>query len=268
MSLLCIQETNLSQAWVQAVRALDALPGQARAVHTVVSISDPTVEDLAVRAMLDDLLERIPDYSVTTVANTIFPYAIAATSSSHRQLVDRYVNCLPRLKQFDGNQYGTYFSRLVHYPAKNGPIDQLGRILERLPKAGRARYTRYEASIDDPAQPAFDPPAEETSLAAGASIYLPGSDNTPGTFPCMSHCSFQLDASGRLHLLATYRSQDMVRKAYGNYLGLARLLCYMASQSGLLPGRLTVVAGQAKIEEFRNNVSLMLSQPMIPGLGP
>jgi hypothetical protein len=40
----------------------------------------------------------------------------------------------------------------------------------------------------------------------------------------------------------------MVQRAYGNYVGLGRLLAYVAEQSGLRTGHLTVVAGLAQIE--------------------
>jgi thymidylate synthase len=66
--------------------------------------------------------------------------------------------------------------------------------------------------------------------------------------PCLSHLSFQLDRIGQVHALATYRSHYMTERAYGNYLGLGRLLGHISTQAGLQPGTLTVVAGYAQIE--------------------
>jgi hypothetical protein len=40
----------------------------------------------------------------------------------------------------------------------------------------------------------------------------------------------------------------MVKRAYGNYVGLGRLLAYVAEEAGLWTGQLTVVAGLAQIE--------------------
>ncbi|MBT2466138.1 hypothetical protein J7E92_32415 [Streptomyces sp. ISL-63] len=40
----------------------------------------------------------------------------------------------------------------------------------------------------------------------------------------------------------------MVTRAYGNYLGLGRLLAYLAKHAEVSPGALTVVAGHAQIE--------------------
>jgi hypothetical protein len=58
-----------------------------------------------------------------------------------------------------------------------------------------------------------------------------------------------------------------VKRAYGNYLGLGRLLAYVAGQAGLAIGQLTVVAGQAQIEMALRKVGLLLSQPdTLPGV--
>jgi thymidylate synthase len=40
----------------------------------------------------------------------------------------------------------------------------------------------------------------------------------------------------------------MFERAYGNYLGLGRLLAYIANQADLSPGTLTVVAGHAHLD--------------------
>ena len=66
-------------------------------------------------------------------------------------------------------------------------------------------------------------------------------------FPCLSFCSFQLDHD-RLHLTAHYRSQYLLQRGYGNYLGLARLQAYVAAVVGIQPGQLLVVAGLAHAE--------------------
>lgn len=279
MSVLCIEASNASQAWLRGVRALDRRRDP-RALHMVVSIDDPTVEEQSIRTAVDMILNDNGLPPVDTVANTIFPAAIAATSSSHEELVRRYLACLSRLRQFKGNQLGTYFARLVSYPGPSGPVDQLGAAIARLQKAGRARFTRYEALVDQPlpysgsadtitaaGKPAE--PAEPDSAVMGlfCPIYAPGKDNTPGSFPCMSHCSFQLDADSRVHALAYYRSQSMVQRAYGNYMGLGRLLRYVAEQAGLDTGQLTIVAGQVRIEMARRQVGLVVSQPdTLPGL--
>lgn len=280
MSVLCIQAPNISEAWLQAVRELDRRPDP-RALHMIVSIEAPTAEDDLIRTAVDRLLGDLQQPGIDTVANTIFPTAIAATSSSHKELVERYLRYLPRLRKFPGNQFGTYFARLIAYPGIKGEVDQVAAVVDRLQKGGRAPFTRYEALIDQPeVDGALDVrtttlQGNESSSAgrellhdvASASIYTPGKDRTPGHFPCLSHCSFQKDSEARVHLLAYYRSQSMVERAYGNYLGLGRLLQYVADQAGLRTGQLTVVAGQARIEMARRQVRQLAAQPeILPGL--
>ncbi|MGW0192048.1 hypothetical protein [Nonomuraea sp. NPDC003201] len=278
MSVLCIQASNISEAWLQAVRELDRRPDP-RALHMIVSIEAPTIEDEPIRTAVDRLLNDLKQPGIDTVANTIFPAAIAAACSNHKELVERYLRYLPRLRKFPGNQFGTYFARLIAYPGVKGEVDQVAAVVDRLQKGGRAPFTRYEALIDQPeADGVVDArvttlQGDESSSAgrelhdvASVPIYTPGKDRTPGHFPCLSHCSFQKDSEARVHLLAYYRSQSMVERAYGNYLGLGRLLQYVADQAGLRTGQLTVVAGQARIEMARRQVRRVAAQPeILPG---
>ncbi|OLT30694.1 hypothetical protein BJF79_38400 [Actinomadura sp. CNU-125] len=284
MPVPCISAPNVSQAWLEAVRALDRKGSDPRALHMVVSIDDPTTEEEPIRAAVDMLLRDLDLPPADTVANTIFPAALAATCADHDELVERYLKYLPRLLKFKGNHLGTYFARLIDYPGPKGPVDQLGAAIARMQKGGRARFTRYEALVDQPMphtpETMKDKATENEAMGkefvdpgsapveAFSPIYVPGKDNTPGSFPCMSHCSFQLDAAGKVHALAYYRSQSMVQRAYGNYLGLGRLLDHVVGQAGLETGRLTIVAGQAQIEEpFRRRAGLVAAQPeTLPGL--
>jgi hypothetical protein len=282
MPMLCIEGANVSRAWLEAVRALARMGSDPRALHMVVSIADPITEEPEIRRVVDMLLTDVDLPPVDTVANTIFPAATAATCNSHAQLAERYLAYLPRLRKFKGNRLGTYFGRLIAYPGPNGPVDQLARAIDRMQKGGLARFTRYEALIDQPtshhlgeinpvgadleeSEPSDPGPAgingEGEASAAFVPIYVPGKDNVPGNFPCLSYCSFQLDAEGRVHAVAYYRSQFMVQRAYGNYLGLGRLLHYVAEQAGLRTGELTVVAGQAQIEVARRKTAQVASQP-------
>jgi thymidylate synthase len=94
--------------------------------------------------------------------------------------------------------------------------------------------------------------------AVAMPVRAPGRDNGLLGFPCLSHCSFQLDRSGTLHAMAHYRSHLMVERAYGNYLGLGRLMAYIASQAGLETGELTVTAGYARLD-CRGRLSALLA---------
>jgi hypothetical protein len=60
--------------------------------------------------------------------------------------------------------------------------------------------------------------------------------------------------------MAHYRSQLMIERAYGNYLGLGQLLSYIAAQAGLRCGELTVTAGYAVLD-YRHDIHALISRP-------
>ena len=59
-----------------------------------------------------------------------------------------------------------------------------------------------------------------------------------------SHLSFSW-LHGAVSLLAIYRSHDFISRAYGSYLGLGRLLQFVAHESGFPAGELTCVSASA-----------------------
>ncbi|GIJ22872.1 hypothetical protein [Micromonospora lutea] len=244
METFTVQALDVSTAWVRTCRALLDVPTH-RAFHTVVRILDPQRDDPVVRAELDRILAVKGMQPVRTVANTIFPAALAANTATHEDLVSRYRNLYPALKRMhSSNRLGTYFHRLIDYPGKDGGVDQIGGIIRQLRLQGKInpKSACYEANLADPSK-------DGKSWTASAPIRVPGRDNGIMQFPCLSHCSFQLDnRTRRLHLAALYRSHYMVEKAYGNYLGLGNLLAYVARQSDLEPGTLTVTAGYAQLD--------------------
>lgn len=253
MNVIAVSGSNVSSAWLAACRAMDG--GSPAAYHTVVRIEDPLAEDPAVRATVDGILAAARLQSVKTVANTIFPAAVAAGSQGHLDLARRYTEMLPSVRRMShANIHGTYFGRLVAYPGPGGPVNQLDAIITRLrsetAKAGTGTgpmTAAYEAAF---AAPGDNASAEPGGCAAAlhAEVRVPGQDNRVRGFPCLSHCSFQLDRSGTLHAMAHYRSHRMTERAYGNYMGLGRLLGYIAGQAGLGTGQLTVTAGYAVLD--------------------
>ena len=85
----------------------------------------------------------------------------------------------------------------------------------------------------------------------GMPVYLPGFDNQVRGGQCLSHVSLTL-TENRLAMTALYRHQVYVARAYGNYLGLARLLAFLAYESGREIGELMVVASHADIDTTRS----------------
>ena len=84
-------------------------------------------------------------------------------------------------------------------------------------------------------------------------VFDPAHDTSAMAFPCLSFLSFQLDKSD-LHVVAHYRSQYLVERGYGNYLGIVNLLRYVADQVGLIPGGVTIVVGLAHADRLRRDL--------------
>ena len=264
MRTIDVAGPDVSAAWLAACQAMCGNPPVA--YHTVVRIQNPLSENPAIRAEVEQILAAHGLQPVSTVANTIFPAAIARTSRDHLELSRRYVAMLPVLKRLSPkNDRGTYFGRLVAFPGANGPVNQLDVIITRLGKETAKKGSGtgplnacYEAGFADPGPEATDGDVEP-SVTAAAQVQAPGRDKRFPGFPCLSHCSFQLDREGTLHAMAHYRSQLMVERAYGNYAGLGLLLGYVAEQAGLRCGELTVTAGYAHLE-YRRDVSALIRQ--------
>jgi hypothetical protein len=267
---ITVNAADVSSAWLDACTKLAPLPG-AKAFHTVVRIADPRREDAHLRAELDRLRAARSKpvlYPIDTVVNTLFPVGLAAQCGTHEQLVDRYRGLYPKLMQVPRNVHGTYFGRLVAYPGagkKPEPVDQLARVISRLEKLNKSAnwHAVYEAGVAhvDDTSPDTDDGRDDVgglddgqAVEAGeqaetdAVIRVAALDTQTLDFPCLSHCSFQLDAAtGSVHLVAYYRSHYMFDRAYGNYLALGHLLAWVARHAQLAPGSLTVMAGCARL---------------------
>jgi thymidylate synthase len=230
-----IATPDLSHAWLEAVRMLGQTP-DAKAVHLVLRVADPTAEDLRIRQAAQALIDRrnarggreLPD--IETTRNTIFPAAWARRNPEPADLAAYYRERYTRegLLGFNQNNRGTYFGRIVAYPRSDGEsADQLTDTVRKLRAeiaSGSNKSSRYEINI-----------------------YNEREDTSPMSFPCLAHLSLHLHER-RLHLQAIYRNEYIVGRAYGNYLGLAQLQIYIAEQTATDPGELLMTLGHVELE--------------------
>jgi len=239
-----VEGPNLSVAWAKAFRAVDAAPGK-EIVGLSISFGgfseNIPLEDARIRGALDALLsETSPDNAIQTVANTIFPQHMWARANGNRQaLYENYLRDLPRFVELAParNRQGTYFSRLIadNINARTGapaphrpPMNQLEIIIAHCQPRRRRSY--LQASI-------FDPARDHSEAAQQG-------------FPCLQHLTFVPDfRRSVLTLNAFYASHQILDKAYGNFLGLARLGCFVASQVDLQFERVTCFAGIEKLDQ-------------------
>lgn len=246
-----VSGSNISTAWLAALAALADAPG-CNAVNLTVSVEQPDREIADVRQALDQKVAELRtarpgdfNKSVHTVANTIFPISLYRVGHPEKFYAAALVGQSGRNGSVTswGPNAGTYIGRLLRYPTYGGAeVNQLRRLLENLDQ--KTNWAdRYEVEL---ALPSPDP-AVTTSTA---STYLAGYDNAARGGQCMSHLSLNL-SDGKLSMVALYRHQTYITRAYGNLLGLARLLQFLVAESkkDLQVGELMVVASHAEIEQ-------------------
>ena len=241
---ILIEGPNLSLAWAKAFATLDGLPGK-EAVGLTVSFSGfedgEPVEDQAIRIALDTAIDATcPENAVKTVANTIFPRTIWRIAHGDRQEFYRhYLENLPTYVAWDRrNRKGTYFSRLIAFDVDprtgtvpghtdQAPLNQLEVVISHCEPGRRRSY--LQASIFDPAR--------DHSEAAQLG------------FPCLQHLAFVPDfRTGTLTLNAFYATQQLFAKAYGDFLGLARLGLFVAGETDLTLDRVSCFVGVEKMD--------------------
>lgn len=240
---------NIAEAWVNAFDRL-ASAKHHEYVNFTVTIDNPGLELLGVRRRLDRAVADLKGFnkSVHTVANTIFPvslYRAGRPDAFYAAVTDSQTRRATSPTSW-GPKGGTYAGRLVRYPTYGkGELNQIKRIIEFL-DAEKTYRDRYEISLV--CDPPDDAPATPTACAS-ASTFVPGYDNAVRGGQCLSHISINVTA-GKLSMTALYRHQTFVERAYGNFLGLARLQHFLVqeTQRDLEVGELMVVASHAEIE--------------------
>jgi hypothetical protein len=244
------EEANLSVAWARAFSVVSGKYNQELSpfLVSITGFQDGTVvEDEELRQALDASLDESGHQSIETVANTIFPESLWRRSGRNRtKLMEQYLENLPDYVAMEPrkNRCGLYFARLIAFDLDPATGDRLPHIpvefaahkanqLEfviRKWQGGLRRRGMFQASV-------FDPVRDHTGAARQP-------------FPCLQHISLVPDArSGTLGLNAFYATQQLFVKAYGNWLGLARLGLFLAHEMGLRFDRLTCFAGIEKMDQ-------------------
>ncbi len=221
------------RAWREAVRAVDAKPGHG-AHNVVIDIVDP----LARGSMADPLVGTVDAFliskgvkAVETVANTIFPAALYRRYGAPA-FFDRFTqNVLPKVRRKGDRWSGYYFERMIALPNPPGkPINQLEDIIARIRNPTVKARNKFELSVFDPARDV---------------------DNSPYGGQCMSFGSFKLREAAdgeHLDLTVMYRNHYYVEKLLGNLLGLGRLMAFVADETEIKVGQLTVISTHAVID--------------------
>jgi hypothetical protein len=258
--MIPVTETSLTRAWIASTEELSRVGGDAFSL--VVSITNPREPegaDARVRTHLDKVLVGKGLQDTQAVANTIFPQALAKGHSA-QQLFETYrAKTYPVLRRFPPNRRGTYFLRLIQRDSHRTPQVISRNPLAELIDKVRGELARSRGTIRCAYELAVYDPLDDAAVWMG--------------FPCLSHISLKLDPpERRLHLTALYRNQQYIERAYGNFLGLARLQAFIASETGLTVGEMVCHATHAEIDHLGKKAvhdllgvcRRMLDQPQAP----
>ena len=199
------------------------------------------LEDEHIRTSIDEFLRREnPKRDVGAVASTIFPNALWRPGVPRGRLFERYLRMLPRLRRYPGNHLGLYFERMIAFsPQAPHEGNQLDFIIESF-SGGLRRNSAFQIVIADPSRDHSRAPRRG--------------------FPCLQQVAVAPDeGTGTLCLTAFYATQYVIERAYGNYLGLARLGRFLAHEMGLRFSAITCVASRAVLGVSKERARALLT---------
>jgi hypothetical protein len=198
----------------------------------IVRIDEPLVDNELALQRFDPKRLAPRDMSVFDVANTIFPKRSPRWDLPVASFMAHYIAVYERAKHRSSG-WGFYFSRIAAFG--RGRINQLERTIDGLSAWGRnhrAAFVMHISSADT------DRPR-------------------PRGGPCLQYLQFDA-GDPRLSLTAVYRSHDYFSKALGNFLGLSRLLSYVAMKTAREPGTLTCVSTHAFYSGTRTRIEKLI----------
>lgn len=235
--MILIQGRSAPAVWLAAVEHVMTRP-RAEDFDVFLHITHPTVlsiEDKAVYHEVDSFLKSRGAYGLHTVAETIFPL-----SEYKRGGAEAVFNTFPeKLRDIqkgrsDGN-WGSYAYRILRQMDHKGYLfNPLKDLVDKV-----KRHAKYRASfelckglpLEDEIQ-FYDPANDRKRLYGG---------------PCLSHLSIKAH-DGLIRFNATYRSHYYMGRLLGNLIGLGRLQYFIARETHLAVGALTINSTLARID--------------------
>ncbi len=245
-----IDESNVSHAWARAFLEL-ARPAVASIEPLVVTVhahDGALAEDIAIRRILDCALRQNGKHTCDTVASTIFPQSLWNPSRPRSVLYDRYRQALRRLRRHPENRLGMYFERMIMFSDDSDHANQLEHVIEAY-QAGVRRRSAFQVAL-------LDPRRDHTLQRQRG-------------FPCLHQVAFT-PYDGGLSVTGFYATQYLFDRAYGNYLGLGNLGCFIAREIGLELRSVTCVAATGRLGTIRSTGARRLAdqiREVIPNRG-
>jgi hypothetical protein len=225
------------KAWLEGVEyLLERTPREA--YNLILGVESPREMgplDFQIFDLVDTFLRKTKQLPITTIAGTIFPanhYLRGQAAGVYDEFPDE-ISKLPKISWGTG----AYAMRMLRKEGKNGPINPLREMVEKIQKRMDQYHSAYEINVseleDNFELPIYDAKDDFRRLLGQ---------------PCLSHLTFKVVEGKSLRLTVMYRSHYYVTKTLGNLLGLAQLQSFVAAETGLEVGALVCHSTHARID--------------------
>ena len=226
-------QTTNAQGWLAASIAVQELGGEAH--NVIIDIADPLSEtraDATIVREVDNFLRDHRHNALSSVSNTIFPKSLYERYGPD-EFYDVYRDrVLPRIKTMT-RDWGRYFERLTMWKKVErsqvriiNPLDDLVQFMQTQMRSDRTYRNVYEMTVYDPTRDA----------------------RKVSNRQCLSFLSFKLTHEKKVNLTVMYRNHAYISRGLGNFIGLGRLLAFVAHESGAGLGSLTCISTHAEID--------------------
>jgi thymidylate synthase len=204
--------SDVVEAWKAGCHTILAAQGY-RVRNLITEIERPTLSDPLWLQRYDPISVGADD-RLSVVAKVLFPAAPRNNTESREQYYARWASVLRRGRKsgkLHSSWGSTYFERLL---SLDGSDNQIERAIHAL--------TTWQR--------------KETAIVMHLSA--PNIDRLkPIGSPCLQFVEVLWGADDTIDLVALYRNHEFLKKALGNFIGLGRLLAFIAQEANKRPGK-------------------------------
>ncbi|NOJ40563.1 hypothetical protein [Bradyrhizobium australiense] len=222
---IIVQGADPVQAWKSGGQVL--LSSSPHAIQNLITeIEAPTVVD-------EEWYSRFCPKSVgaldrlSVVAKVLFPDIPRRPRETRLEYYGRYEKLLTRALKAGSLHSawgGTYFQRLMSLDGSENQIERAIRVLNSWTVRGETAIVMHTSS-----------PAVDGLRKRGS--------------PCLQYIEIIWNKGDVLDLVAVYRNHDFLNKALGNFIGLGRLLSFIANEGRKHPGRVICHSVHAYVDQ-------------------
>lgn len=200
-------------------------------LNIVSPLGDFSQRDCQIFNAVNDFLVGHSAAPLETVAGTIFPASFYISKQNKSGVFEDYPKKMEKMIK----DWGSYAYRMVRRKDENGNVfNPLEKIIDKI-NAQPTRGKCLEMGL--------------LPIDADIQLYDPRSDrNRYIGGPCLSHISFKITPPGTINLTAIYRNHFYIQRLLGNLIGLSQLLSFVAKETNLGVGELTIHSTSAEID--------------------